>query len=164
MIALQASPDQRMKRTVFHFGPFWVSQGMIFVCSQRFSNANQAAAWRDLPLWRVVLLISVPAVLHGKAAVGPRRLLDVVHGPLVGDPSRSCSTRSLIGDELLWHVVIPGVNGIMQLPKIFQSRRCLQRLEGRYGATLFRSIVHDRDSGMLCVDQHRQGGYVLAVM
>src|ERR1700690_1483280 len=97
-------------------------------------------ASRRLPLGSVILVDSVPAVLHGKAAVGPRRQLDVVHGTLIGDASRGRSPGPLIGDELLRHIVITGIDGVMQLPEVFQSWGRLERLEGGHGAALFRSV------------------------
>ena len=72
---------------------------------------------------RVILLESVPAVLHREAAIGPSRQLNVVYRAFVGNTGRRRSSGPLIGYEFLGHVVVPGVNCVMQLPEVFQARR-----------------------------------------
>src|SRR3974390_2805197 len=89
-----------------------------------------------LLLCGVFLFESIPAVLHGKAAVRPGRQLDIVYSSFIRHTRCGGSTRSLIGDELLRHVVVSGIDRVMQLPKVFQFRRRFQTLESRHGPAL----------------------------
>src|ERR1700726_615451 len=80
----------------------------------------------------VVFVVSVARVRDGETAVGPGCDLDVIYGSFVRDACRWRAANAQVGDELLWRIVVPGVNRIVQLPEVLQTGRFLEGLESSH--------------------------------
>src|SRR6266550_4955695 len=112
------------------------------LCKSEFTSFDDCPLMRCLLVPPVVLVISVACVGNGETAIGPGRDLNGIHRSFIWDARGGCAANPQIGNKLLGGIVVSGVNRVVQLPQIFQTRRFLQRLERSNRPTFFCAVIH----------------------